>query len=318
MNVDFDFSSPGYGGHNDEYGVHTETWKSVPGLDDEIFVSDKGRVQQWDPRLKRWSPKKEATVLRHGYYTVTHRQKIRRVHQLVALAFVGPRPSSQHTVDHENRCRTDNRPSNLSWQTKQHQRKNQKKATARVDKNIGHVALEDDEEFREVRCVLVSQYGKTKNKFGIVFTPIPNETLDYAMVGTQRHMFHILVAEAFPEIVGTKPTENHTVDHINRIKHDNRATNLRWATRSEQQINTNRKHADKILKNLKIAVEVRPPGTNRQWETYPSTAAASRGIQKNHGRRIPPSAISQAVRKNPEGHTIRLRQNVGWSFRLAD
>ena len=36
---------------------------------------------------------------------------------------------------------------------------------------------------------------------------------------------------------GKPENDTLTVDHINRIKHDNRAVNLRWVTRSEQQLN---------------------------------------------------------------------------------
>jgi hypothetical protein len=45
---------------------------------------------------------------------------------------------------------------------------------------------------------------------------------------------HRLVAEAFVE----NPTASLEVDHINRITIDNRAENLRWATRKQQLRNT--------------------------------------------------------------------------------
>jgi hypothetical protein len=41
------------------------------------------------------------------------------------------------------------------------------------------------------------------------------------------------VAEAF---IGPRP-EDQTVDHINRVRNDNRVENLRYATASEQNLN---------------------------------------------------------------------------------
>lgn len=50
---------------------------------------------------------------------------------------------------------------------------------------------------------------------------------------TKKKLVHRIVAEAFIE----NPQNHPTVDHINRIKHDNRAENLRWVTVSENNMN---------------------------------------------------------------------------------
>ena len=50
---------------------------------------------------------------------------------------------------------------------------------------------------------------------------------------TQKRFVHRLVAEAF---IGPRP-EDQTVDHINRVRNDNRVENLRYATASEQNLN---------------------------------------------------------------------------------
>lgn len=55
---------------------------------------------------------------------------------------------------------------------------------------------------------------------------------------------HRLVAEAF---IGSRP-EDKTVDHINRVRDDNRVENLRYATVTEQ--NNNRVFKKRIPKDI--------------------------------------------------------------------
>lgn len=68
--------------------------------------------------------------------------------------------------------------------------------------------------------------------------PGQNGYITYNLIDNDSRKFHkgghVLVATMFiPNPDGKK-----TVDHINRIRHDNRVENLRWATSSEQRQNT--------------------------------------------------------------------------------
>lgn len=77
-------------------------------------VSDDGRVLKGDRELRTF-------LDRHGYRRVRLRRDggefQKYVHQLVALAFLGPKPSEVHCVRHIDGERTNNASTNLAWGT---------------------------------------------------------------------------------------------------------------------------------------------------------------------------------------------------------
>lgn len=75
-------------------------------------------------------------------------------------------------------------------------------------------------------------------KQGLRYPKQTRDRLGYFRACIHRKSFavHRLVAVAFVRNPENKPT----VDHINRIRDDNRATNLRWATQREQVLNSSK------------------------------------------------------------------------------
>lgn len=62
----------------------------------------------------------------NGYRVLKLNGKLVKVHALIAEAFLEPKPSYAHTIDHINHDRGDNRAVNLRWATKVEQIKNQR------------------------------------------------------------------------------------------------------------------------------------------------------------------------------------------------
>lgn len=106
--------------------VDVERWRPVPGYENRYLVSDRGSVRslingngtRWrnGPRLVRPSVKaygaRYVSLYRNGRgWSVS-------VHRLVLLAFVGPCPPGMETC-HNNGDASDNRLSNLRWDTHQ-------------------------------------------------------------------------------------------------------------------------------------------------------------------------------------------------------
>ena len=100
---------------NETITGEVEQWKAIDGYDVDYWISSLGRVYS----------KKRKIILKqspntNGYSTVAlnkdKKSKTCMVHRLVASAFI-PNPDNLPVVDHCNRCKTDNRASNLRWTT---------------------------------------------------------------------------------------------------------------------------------------------------------------------------------------------------------
>lgn len=87
---------------------------------EEVYrVRDNGAVLRRVRASARKRPRDEVWTFgaadRHSGYLLIAGH---RVHQVVASAFHGPRPSSEHVVDHIDTNRHNNRPENLRWVTR--------------------------------------------------------------------------------------------------------------------------------------------------------------------------------------------------------
>ena len=91
----------------------TELWRPVVGWEQQYLVSDQGNV--WSIRLgrcvkQRWlNGRYKAVMMRKN-----RKQYTRKVHHLVAEAFIGPRPDGLLCL-HRDDDRTNNTPANLYW-----------------------------------------------------------------------------------------------------------------------------------------------------------------------------------------------------------
>lgn len=111
--------------------IEQELWKPIPGYEGRYEASDQGRIRSL-PRIvssgNRSGVRSVPGVLRtawrdpKGYLSVNiardgDRARSQRVHNLVLMAFVGPKPTPEHQARHLDGDPSNNRPSNLRWGT---------------------------------------------------------------------------------------------------------------------------------------------------------------------------------------------------------
>lgn len=105
----------------------TEIWKPVVGYEGLYDVSDQGRVRSLDRVITHVTGRTQFcrgrllkfNLTTSGYYAVRiTKARPRQVHDLVAEAFLGPKPAGYY-VCHNDSNKTNNLPGNLRYDTPQ-------------------------------------------------------------------------------------------------------------------------------------------------------------------------------------------------------
>ena len=292
--------------YSDEYGE----WRTVPGFDaTKIIVSSLGYFRMRIMGTALRAPTK-AAIGEKGYCTVSVNGRRHGVHKLVCLAFHGV-PKQNETPDHIDRNPSNNCATNLRWATKSEQVKNQNprrqyrcpaKTTETQDDLPGELWKQDNER------LLVSNYGRVqrvnKRSLGKRFTPQPSPGQLYAIVQTTKYVHHLV----FRHFCGVLQA-NETIDHINRIRTDNRASNLRAASKSEQTKNRALKPTQQRTNTMKSPVKGRQIATDA-WFHFESCNDAARILTAKYYTVFDPGRIS-AVSRGGRG----AKSTQGWEFK---
>ena len=103
---------------------YNERWVRVEHWEDYYSISNHGRLRGEKLYSDKTFPGRILrTPILAGYPHIVLQDGFRvkgfYVHQLVALAFVGPPPTELHEVNHKDGNKENNRPSNLEWMTTQ-------------------------------------------------------------------------------------------------------------------------------------------------------------------------------------------------------
>lgn len=97
-------------------------WTPIPGCDGYAASGD-GSIWSTGTNWRGYGARRLTPILdEHGYLRVRMhvggRRVKRAVHQLVALAHIGPRPSKAHEIRHLDGAKTNNASENLAWGTR--------------------------------------------------------------------------------------------------------------------------------------------------------------------------------------------------------
>lgn len=130
-----------------------EIWKDIKGYEGLYMVSSWGRIMSL-PRGKGSSSTPKILSLRYdrnGYARIAlwknNKGSEKKVHRLVAYAFLGNPPKGKTTVNHKDGQHSDNRATNLEWVSQLENNlhaiqvlKNRFVAVAKYDKDMNHLA----------------------------------------------------------------------------------------------------------------------------------------------------------------------------------
>ena len=155
------------------------------------------------------------------------------------------------------------------------------------------------------RIPQVSSFGRFRSTLGVVSTPAPQKCgYVKVMIKKKTYLIHRLIAVAFD--LSRRPGQE-TVDHIDGNPSNNRLTNLRWASRSEQIVHSYSTNTSRLSNAGRQSkpVKGRRMGTEEEWTTYKSAHDAARMLLVHHG------SVSNCCNKT-------RRTAGGYEFAYAD
>lgn len=280
-------------------------WRAVPGFNDcELIVSSGGWVKtkygggfaDADGQRQLGQPRRGMDF--RGRKVVNLNNKKYIVAELIARAFMGERPSTAHSVIHNDGNVDNSQLSNLKWGLGYSSEYGEWRPVPGIDdskllvSSLGFVRTQ-----RRGGRVLAGQVRPLGKPYRGMLNA--SETLGVCL-HKKSYLVHRLVALAFH---GSQPSPEHTVDHIDRNVQNNCASNLRWATNSEQQRNkgpcakrydtgpTNEPQSDLVF-----------DGETEVWKAASDTATlrvSSMGrLQRRVGTRWGPKRTPQPTKRN--------------------
>lgn len=284
-------------------------WRPVPGIDPtRLLVSSEGMVKVRFGNRKELSDAYPGHKTEQGYMRCQAAGKQYWVHRAVAAAFLPLPPSKQHTIDHIDQDKTNNRVENLRWASHSEQMYNRKngwtKTTKRAREDNDDNADLSGEVWVTMDRLRISNMGRVQTRTPRGYAWHPKHYPKIQQCGYSEVLnraTHLWVLEAF---VGPKPSKAHTADHINRIKSDNRASNLRWATPNMQRENQN---AYSISGVQRVKVLARPVGTVT-WREFDSITDAAKHLTTETGKTFRKGSISEVF-------SGKLKSHGGWQFK---
>lgn len=213
-----------------------EMWKRVPGSQ-RHFISNHGVLRIYTGDVLNNKNRSRRMIY---YNNQEHDISIPRV---IYKTFVGETPFDEDYILYHNINHNDSHVTNLCW-------------FPGKDQRLSIIKHLKDKKLEGVNWKSLSPYGYTDYKIsdtGTVYNPYNialagyTNSAGYVRVDIKHkddmyknHVkIHYLVALAF---LPPRPSPEHTLDHMNRVRDDNAPTNIRWATKSEQRLNQNRSH----------------------------------------------------------------------------
>ena len=136
----------------------SEVWTPVVGYEGLYEISDSRRVRSVD-RIVRHGHRRRGRVLKQtidpcGYMTVSlskaNHKRTKRVHSLVAEAFIGPRPYGMEVL-HGAKGLDDNSISNLSYGTRQQNARNRARDNTNAEGESHGMSKLTDDDVVEIR-----------------------------------------------------------------------------------------------------------------------------------------------------------------------